>query len=133
MRRLDFKNTHGYQGTVRKNGIEKTKFFSDTICGGKNSALKYAREWEWINGKIERVRKVRQRKPIKQSNVGVLGLHLRKKKQRNGNISNVLQVHWSEGGKRYYAERSIDLHTYEGAMRELEALRNRNHRPIKVK
>ena len=129
MRRLDFKNTHEHQGTVKRGGVEFTKCFSDSRNGGFEGSKQTARKWELENGKKVKTKRIKVRKPIKPINTGERGITLRKKLNRSGNYSSVLQVHWSRDGKRYYAERSLDLHTYDGAMRELKRLRNQNHKP----
>lgn len=131
MRRLDFGTTHAYQGTVKINGQERTKCFSDKRCGGKETAMFMAIAWQNNNKPIRQKKEAKHSGPMKKSNTGIVGLTVFTKIHRSGNKSDYMQIHWSENGKRFLAMRSIEVHTYDGAKRELLAIRQKNHKPKK--
>jgi hypothetical protein len=131
--RCDYRYTHGWWVRIWWEKRNHTKFFSDTIHGGKRQALRQALDWrdttEEMLGKPRDERAVYS--AIKYASTASLGIsYLTRRNYKYGHVcgySETVHVTWYEGGKRMGTSFSIKKYG-----RTLALLLAEQHREYKL-
>ncbi len=139
--RIDSRNTHGWYVRVKFNRQNHTKFFTDNVHGGKDSALDAAVRWR--NQKERELGKPRTDRIVIASfpgnNTGYTGVIRTKQwtgaRDKNGNplpnYADIYSVTWSpEPGFVRRTSFSVGKYGEEGARRRAIELRKRMERQI---
>lgn len=97
--RIDSGSTHGWFVRGYKNGKTFSKLFSDLKCGGKDDALKMAREYrDQLHNELDQMESKPRGRRIAyrdaRNSTGVLGVCKTRKKSPNGTINEVYSVTW---------------------------------------
>lgn len=131
------RKTHGWYVRVRFNGVQRAKFFSDEVHGGRDKSLEqavnYRNKAEQELGKPRTERLVIARNPRNRS--GFTGIQRKTKivKTEDGErvSRNVYEVTWSpEPGRLCRTWVSIDEYGEEAALRKACAIRREKEREM---
>ena len=129
------RKTHGWYVRVKFNGELRSRFFSDSVCGGKRAALREAvqcrNEIEKEMGKPRTDRMVPSL--IARNQTGLLGVRLgTKRSQRKGpRLSRIYEVHWApEPGRLGRTSVSIEKYGAKEALRRALEIRQEKEREV---
>ena len=131
------KNTHGWFVRISFNGIKRSKFFSDHVCGNKaialEKAVKFRDKVEKELGKPRTDRTVVSRSPRNRS--GIIGIQRKVKIAKNANGEAVekhyFEVNWSPWpGKLCRTWVSIEKFGEKGALLKACAIRREKERDV---
>lgn len=102
--------THGWQVRVRRQGMQHTKFFSESRYGGRDGALEEALEYrDQLLEELPEPDDPTRRSAEARSKTGVVGLNFCMKDDGSGTRKPYIQLSWmTKEGKRRGASYSID-------------------------
>ncbi len=126
IKRIDSEKTHGWQVHVCRNGVLKTKLFSDRVHGGKRVALAEAKRFrdQLRADMTQRISPSWQNERDAKTNTGHLGVSYTESRRSNGDVKAYISVTARVAkGRAVNRKFSVDKVGYDKALKQAVAWR----------
>ena len=126
IKRIDSEKTHGWQVHVCRNGVLKTKLFSDRVHGGKRVALNEAKRYrDQLRAEMtQNISPTWQNDRPSKTNTGHLGVSYTEARRSNGDVKGYISVTARVAkGRAVNRKFSIDKDGYDKAVAKAVAWR----------